>query len=81
MKKKMALALILILVLVLGGCGKSSEDTKGSSETTEKEAAPTVAPDTVVSEFGDWSKYVTMGVYHDLVLEKVEYMVRCKCGR
>lgn len=78
-KKSLLLVLILIMALAFTGCGGSSgstSDDEGKENTGENNSGDTSLDDsTVVSEFSDWSEYLNLGVYEELVLNQPDLRV------
>lgn len=78
-KKSLLLVLILIMALAFTGCGGSSgstSDEKGNENTEGNNSGDTSSDDSaVVSEFTDWSEYLNLGVYEDLVLNQPDLRV------
>lgn len=78
-KKSLLLVLILIMALAFTGCGGSSgstSDDEGKENTGGNNSGDTSLDDsTVVSEFSDWSEYLNLGVYEELVLNQPDLRV------
>lgn len=78
-KKSLLLVLILIMALAFTGCGGSSgstSDDESKGNTGGNNSGDTSLDDsTVVSEFSDWSEYLNLGVYEELVLNQPDLRV------
>lgn len=82
MKKSILLVLCLLTALMLTACGQSSssdaqgeKDTGNTQDETQAPAQTKIPADTVMSEYGDWSEYVNLGMYEQLVIKKPDYRV------
>lgn len=82
MKKSILFALCLLTALMLTACGGNSssdaQEEKDTGNTQEETQAPTqteIPADTIMSEYGDWSEYVNLGMYEQLVIKKPDYRV------
>lgn len=92
MKKNLLFVFCLLMALMLTACGKGSssalqdETNKGDTgdtqvSTDEPSSSPSaseIPADTVMSEYGDWSEYVNLGMYEQLVIKKPDYRVKDK---